>query len=256
MFKNAIVRRPGANFAEGLTTVKQDAPIHEKVLEQHERYCEALRQCGLSLMQLEADPRYPDATFVEDTAILAERCAILTRPGAISREGEVAGIQAALAQFYPALHAIRPPGTLDGGDICQAGDHFFIGISNRTNEDGAQQLAGLLAEAGYTSSDLDIRALKDILHLKSGLAYLGDKRLVVIEALAHEGVLRDYELVRVAAGEEYAANCVRVNDSVLLAAGYPRLEKVVRGLGYPVMALETSEFQKMDGGLSCLSLRF
>ena len=128
-----------------------------------------------------------------------------------------------LAEFYPELHSIAAPGTLDGGDICEAGNHFFIGISERTNEAGARQLARVLASFDYTASFVDIRGVHGILHLKSGLAYLGDDQLVVIEALRNRAELQGFDLVSVAAGEEYAANCVRVNDHVLIAAGYPTL---------------------------------
>ena len=226
------------------------------MLEQHEAYCAALERCGLSLIRLAADERYPDSTFVEDTAVVTERCAILTRPGALSRADEVTGISAELAQFYPGLHSIQAPGTLDGGDVCEAGNHFFIGISQRTNERGAQELAAVLSQTGYTSTLVDIRDVKGILHLKSGLACLADSRLVVIEALATREEFRAYELVRITAGEEYAANCVSLNDHVLVAAGFPAFEQTLQALGHQTMALDMSEFQKMDGGLSCLSLRF
>jgi dimethylargininase len=255
MFKRAIVRPPGANFGDGLTSNNLGIPVYEKALAQHARYCDALRQCGLGLISLEVDLRFPDSTFVEDTAILTEHLAILARPGAPSRTGEVASVAEVLARHYPSLHAIMPPGTLDGGDICQAGSHFFIGISERTNQEGARQLAALLAQAGYTSTWVDIRGTPGILHLKSGLTCLGERRLVVIDGLAAHQAFRGYDLVRVEPGEEYAANCVRVNDHVLLAAGYPALEATLRRLGYAVIVLEMSEFQKMDGGLSCLSLR-
>jgi dimethylargininase len=170
---------------------------------------------------------------------------------------------------------------MDGGDICEAGRHFFIGVSSRTNEAGAQQLAELLAPLGYTSSFVDIRggdemksvpgavrgpqagsplgvvdATGSILHLKSGLAYLGDNRLVVTDALAERPEFAGYDLVRVPSDDEYAANCIRVNDHVLIAAGHPGFETKLRKLGYQTIALEMTEFQKMDGGLSCLSLRF
>ncbi|MBA3534814.1 MAG: N(G),N(G)-dimethylarginine dimethylaminohydrolase [Ardenticatenales bacterium] len=257
MFTRAIIRPPAANFAEGLTTVDLGVPDYQRTLEQHERYCAALEQCGLTLTRLEADARYPDSTFVEDTAILTERCAILTRPGAESRAGEVEAMREVLAAFYPTLSAIVAPGTVDGGDICEAGEHFFIGLSERTNEAGAEQLSRLLTEAGYTSSCVDIRGvnLPGLLHLKSGLSYLGDNRLVVVDELAAHEAFQGYDLVRVLPEEFYAANCVRVNDTVFLAAGYPLFEETVRRLGYRTIALEMSEFRKMDGGLSCLSLR-
>jgi dimethylargininase len=253
---NAIVRPPSPNFLDGLTTMNLGKPIYARAVEQHEAYCAALRRCGLALVRLEADDRYPDSTFVEDTAVLTERCAILARPGAPSRVGEVAGIATVLANSYSELLSIREPGTLDGGDVCEVGNHFFIGISERTNETGAQQLAEVLRSFGYTASFVSIRGVSSILHLKSGLAHLGNNRLVVTEALANCAEFRGHDLVLVSAGEDYAANCLRVNDQVLVAAGYPAFERRLQELGCQTIALEMSEFQKMDGGLSCLSLRF
>jgi dimethylargininase len=256
VFTKAIVRPPAPNFAEGLTTVDLGPPSYEVALTQHEAYCRALEQCGLTLTRLEPDPRYPDSTFVEDTAVLTDKCAVVTRPGAPSRAGEVASIRDALAGFYPSVLSVQSPRTVDGGDVCEAGDHFFIGISERTNEAGAQRLADLLTPFGYTCSFVDIRGLDGILHLKSGIAYLGDDRLAMIDALADRPEFSKYDLVRVTSEEMYAANCVRVNDRVLVAAGFPMLEGKLRELGYQTIALDMTEFQKMDGGLSCLSLRF
>jgi len=256
MFTKAIVRLPASNFADGLTTVSLGTPDFAKTIAQHERYCDALRECGLELTHLDADPRYPDSTFVEDVAILTERGAIMTRPGADSRAGEVADMRAVLPAFYPELAEIVAPGTLDGGDICEAGEHFVIGISLRTNEEGARQLAAWLGQLGYTTSFVDIRQTAGILHLKSGIAYIGENRMVVIDSLAKEAGIAQFDLVRVAPSEDYAANCVRVNKHVLMATGFPLLETTLRDLGYAVIALDMSEYQKMDGGLSCLSLRF
>ncbi len=256
MFSRAVVRTPSANFAEGLTSGALGAPVYPRALQQHDAYCAALGVCGLKLVRLQADERYPDSTFVEDVAVITERGTMLAHPGAPSRTGEVTAVEEALAKFYSTLRSIKDPGTLDGGDICEAGDHFFIGISERTNENGAQQLAEWLASLDYTSSFVDIRRVNGILHLKSGLAYLGGNRLVVIEAISNREEFQDYDLIFVNRQEEYAANCVRVNDQVLLSAGHPRLEKSLSKLGYQTIALEMSEFQKMDGGLSCLSLRF
>ena len=272
MFAKAIVCPPAPNFAEGLTTATLGAANYQLALEQHEAYCAALARCGLELTRLEPDLTYPDSTFVEDTAILTERGAVLARPGAASRRGELTSMRRVVANFYPAPFSIQDPGTLDGGDVCQAENHFFIGVSERTNEAGALQLAELLATLGYTSTLVDIRNIDRLLHLKSGLAYLGDKRLVVTKPL--EGALNNlmahsnyktqpgqlqpagYDIVGVNAKEGYAANCVRVNDYVLIAAGYPEFAETLTQLGYQTIALEMSEFQKMDGGLSCLSLRF
>jgi dimethylargininase len=255
-FSRAVVCPPGANFAAGLTSVRLGEPVHALALKQHEAYCAALVQCGLELLRLEPDERHPDSTFVEDAAVVTERGAILTRPGAPSRTGEVAAVSKVLAKAYSSLSSIQSPGTLDGGDVCEVANHFFIGISERTNQTGAEQLAELLASWEYPSSFVDIRSVKGILHLKSGLAHLGENRLVVIDELSHRNEFARYQLVRARAGEEYAVNCVRVNDHVLVAAGYPEIENTLHALGYQTIALDVSEFQKMDGGLSCLSLRF
>jgi dimethylargininase len=256
MFKHAIVRIPGKNFAEGLTTAGLGAPDYKKALEQHQQYCQALRDCGLELTLLEAAPDHPDAEFVEDAAILTPGCAILTNPGAESRKGEVAAVREVLGRFYTQLETITAPGTLDGGDVCEAGSHFFIGLSERTNEEGARQLAAFLARQGYTSSCIPVMGIPGILHLKSGIAYLGDGRLVLVDPFVGREEFKGYDVIRVSPEENYAANCVRVNDRVILAAGYPRLQQDIERLGYPVLLLEMSEYQKMDGGLSCLSLRF
>jgi dimethylargininase len=283
-FKNAIVRPPCATFADGISSGQHGRPDLAQALAQHEAYCAALESCGLALTRLAPDDAFPDSTFVEDAALVTEHGALLARPGAPSRAGEVAAVAAALTRFFPEVDAIDEPGTLDGGDVCDAGDRAFIGVSARTNPAGARRAAAWLQTHGRAISTIDIRRFAHLLHLKSGIAYLGDGRIAVTEAL-HEALrdlialtdmsrgsvaagaiavlgamaetpLADLEIVRVPAGEEYAANCVRVNDRVLVAAGFPRFEAMLRELGYTTIALEMSEFEKMDGGLSCLSLRF
>jgi len=255
-FTRAIVRPPCSTFANGLTRVDLGKPDSTRALHQHEQYCCALQACGLSVLKLDADAAYPDSTFVEDTALVTERGAILTRPGAESRAGEVAAIEPVLRQFFPELKRIDAPGTVDAGDVCEAGNHFFIGISHRTNETGARQLTRLLSELDYSSSLIDIREIGNILHLKSGIAFLGDDRLVVIDELARRPEFSELELIRISPGEDYAANCLSVNGRVLIASGFPSFQERLDNLGFETVALEMSEFQKMDGGLSCLSLRF
>jgi dimethylargininase len=256
VFKHAIVRLPGTSFAQGLTTVQLGVPLYDKVLQQHARYCEALQACGLKLTTLDADPDHPDSTFVEDTAVVTERSAVLTRPGVPSREGEVAAMRTALDSFFPAMVEIEAPGTLDGGDICEADDRFFLGLSHRTNEEGARQLAAHLAREGYASAVIDVRGMSSILHLKSGVSYIGENTLVVMDEMAGHELFKGYELIRVSEQESYATNCVRVNERVLVAAGYPLLTAELKRRGFYPLEIEMSEFQKMDGGLSCLSLRF
>lgn len=250
------MRQPSPNFGTGLTTAQLGATDYAKACRQHRAYCDALECCGLALIKLEPDKLNPDSTFVEDTAVLVDGSAVLTRPGAPSRAGEVASVAKVLAQVFPEIHTIQEPGTLDGGDVCEAGKHYFIGMSERTNEAAAVQLRSILASFGYGCSFVDIRGVNELLHLKSGLAYLGDNRIAVVDSLAERIEFCQYELVRVRPGEEYAANCVRINDHILIAKGYPRFAATLSGFGYQTIQLEMTEFQKMDGGLSCLSLRF
>jgi dimethylargininase len=168
----------------------------------------------------------------------------------------VAAIGAALGRWFPDLDAITAPGTVDGGDVCEAGPHFFIGISARTNPEGATQLAAWLGKRGFGSSAIDIRRMPRLLHLKTGLSWLGGRRLLADDEVAGHEALGGWQIVRVPAGEEYAANCVRINDAVLIAQGCPATAALLRGLGYEVIALGMSEYRKMDGGLSCLSVRW
>jgi dimethylargininase len=256
VFTKAIVKLPSATFASGETTSALGEPEFERALQQHRAYCDALESCGLELMRLPPDDKHPDSTFVEDTALLTARGAVLTRLGADSRRGEVESMVPVVHEYFRHVYSIEEPGTLEAGDVCEAGEHFFIGISRRTNEHGARQLAKILDSLGYTTSLIDIRGLSNILHLKSGLAYLSGKRLLIIEALRNVPEFSDYDLICLNSTEEYAANCLSLNGRILIASGFRNVKRELELLGFPTISLDMSEFQKMDGGLSCLSLRF
>ena len=255
-FTRAIVRPPASSFADGLTTAVEGPPDLRLAAVQHRAYCEALAACGLRLVELPPDATHPDSCFVEDTAIVTARGAVLTRPGALSRQGEVPAIEPALREACGELARIEPPGTVDGGDVCEADGHFLVGVSARTSEDGALQLARILEGWGYRATLVDIRRERGLLHLKSGISHLGEGLLVATPGAARHPALAGFDVVPTATGEDYAANCVAVNGRVLVAAGYPRLAATLAGRGLDVLPLEMSEFRKMDGGLSCLSLRF
>lgn len=255
MFSKALLRLPGKNFASGLTTSDLGIPDFSLALKQHQAYQQALVACGLEIHVLPADLDHPDSTFVEDTAVLVNDLAIISNPGAASRTKEAGKIQQELQQFYKRIKHIKAPGTLDGGDICEAGSHFFIGISERTNESGAAQLSEILHQEGFTNEFIDIRGLPGLLHLKSAIAYLGDRTLVVANAIARCASFSNYRVIEVDTEEQYAANCVLVNVQVLLPEGFPHIHSKLEDAGYSVKPLNMTEFQKMDGGLSCLSLR-
>ena len=255
-FSKAITRLPGESYLNGITTAGLGAPELPLALAQHAAYCKALSRCGVEVFTLEADERFPDSTFVEDTAVLTPQVAVITRPGADSRRGETESMRAALVEHYRELRSIEAPGTVDGGDICQVGEHFFIGVSARTNPEGARQLAVHLQAAGFTTSEIDIRGTGGLLHLKSGMSYLGNGTLLVDPVLADLPDFAEYRVLTVPESERYAANCIRVNDFVLFAEGYPQTAALLAAEGFDLMPLDMSEFRKMDGGLSCLSLRF
>lgn len=252
-FSNAIVRRPAPTFSQGLTQGQWGTPCINSTLKQHDAYVEALMRCGLTVEVLPPLESYPDSPFVEDTALLTPKGAIFTHPGAESRRGEVVEIRPSVQAHYAQTITIAAPGTLDAGDIMMVGDHYYIGLSERTNEAGAQQCIAALEQFGLSGSTV---AMGDLLHLKTGVSYIENNLIVVCSALSKAPEFADFQKVVVDDDEAYGANCVWVNDTVLIPEGCPNLRLAISVLGYDTLTLDMSEFQKMDGGLSCLSLRF
>lgn len=255
-FSQALLRRPAATMVAGITTAALGLPDYQLALAQHHQYDLALQAAGLTTTVLEALPDFPDSVFVEDCAVLAGSLAVLTRPGAGSRRGEELAIRAALEGIFSQVLQIEAPATLDGGDICQIDDHFLLGVSARTNRAGAEALAALLTEKGFSSEPVDITSWSGILHLKSAINYLGDGMLLVDERLARHPAIARYKRILVPQQEAYAANSLRVNDRVLVPAGFSLTQKKISQAGLRTVSLNMSEFQKLDGGLSCLSLRW
>ena len=182
------------------------------------------------------------------------RCsAIITRPGAESRRGETEAVEILLRRFFEHIESIEAPGTLDAGDIMMAGDHFFIGRSERTNEIGAGQIVTILEKQGFTASVVEFSGM---LHLKSGLAYLENNHLLACGPCAVMPEFEDFDIIEVPENEAYAANSIWVNDRVIMPSGFPATQEKIRALGYTIIEVDTSEFRKLDGGVSCLSLRF
>ena len=253
MFKNVIVKTPGESYVNGLTTSNLGKPDYEKLLEQHKAYVEALKKCGVEVTHLPASEEFPDSTFVEDTAVLTSEFAVVSNPGADSRNGEITEMEAVLKDFYEKIYYIKAPGTLDGGDVLQADNHFYIGISERTNEEGARQLKEIVESEGYKGT---IVPLEKFFHLKTGIAYLGNNLIVAAGEFLDHPEFEQYDKLTVSAEDEYSANCIRVNDYVIIPKGYEETKRKMNEAGYKTIELEMSEFQKQDGGLSCLSLRF
>jgi dimethylargininase len=253
MFRNAIVRLPCPAIVNGLTSSSLGKPDYVRAMEQHAAYVEALRYTGLNVKILEEDDLYPDSTFIEDVALCTAEFAVITNPGAESRRGEIKGIRHLLHEFYSTIEEITFPGTLEAGDVMMAGNHFFIGVSNRTNIFGAEQLTKILVKHGMTGSSI---TLKKMLHLKSGASYLEKNTMLLCGELTTCRDLERFKRIVVESDESYAANSLWINGTVLVPAGYPETIRKIENAGYNTLVLEVSEFRKLDGGLSCLSLRF
>ena len=254
MFTNAIVRIPGKSLINGLSDSKSlGFPDYDKAIIQHKLYIEALKACGLEVTVLKPCEEYPDSTFIEDVALLTPQCAIITRPGAPSRRGEVHEIEFVLKQKFKNIEAIEAPGTIEAGDIMMVGNHFYIGLSDRTNLSGAKQAIGILKKYGMTGSTV---TLNDVLHLKTGLSYLENNKLVIYGEFMNDPIFENYDFIEIPEEEDYAANCIWVNENVIVPSGYPISKEKISNAGFNVIEVDVSEFKKLDGGLSCLSLRY
>lgn len=251
-FRYAITRKPGKNFAQGLTTANIGPPNYQLILQQHISYVETLKSIGLKIIELDAQLDYPDAHFVEDTAVVTPDVAIITNPGAKSRQGEEESIAEIIAPYRTIAH-IQAPGTLDGGDVLMIGNHFFIGISERTNSEGAKQLSKILEKYAKTWSVIQVGAG---LHFKSSVNYVGKNTLIVTQDFANHEALKTYAKIIVNREEEYAANVLWINDRLLVPKGFPDTRSKLSGLDAEIIELDVSEMQIMDGGLTCLSIRF
>jgi dimethylargininase len=177
----------------------------------------------------------------------------MTRPGAESRRGEVKQMTAILESQFNNLEIIESPGTIEAGDIMMVSDHYYVGLSERTNIHGAEQLIAILGKHGFTGSTVN---LKDVLHLKTGLSYLENNKLVVCGEFINDPDFSGFEQIQIPESESYAANCIWVNDNVIIPSGYPLTKEKISNAGYNVLEVDVSEFKKLDGGLSCLSLRY
>ena len=256
MFKNAIVRTPGKSLVEGITSAPElGKPDYEKALKQHKAYIEALERCGVNIVKLDPMEEFPDSCFVEDTAVLTPKCAIISNPGAPTRQKESSFMVDTIKKFYKEeqIAYIKAPGTMEGGDVMMVGNHFYIGESARTNAEGCRQFIEILEKFGHTGS---VVPLTEVLHLKTGLSYLENNNLLVAGEFVEKEEFKDFNKVVISEDEAYSANCIWVNDKILVPAGYEKTAQAVEKLGYEVILVDTSEYCKIDGGLSCLSLRF
>lgn len=252
IIQHAIVRDPGPDAAEGLT-VQSGAPLCLEQLQfQHAAYCDALAALGVELIRLAPAPGFPDAYFVEDTAVVTPEIAVIARPGALERRGEEQSVARVLGR-YRNLTEIRAPGTLDGGDVLIVGRQVFIGLSRRTNPQGAAQLARVLAPYGYSAT---LVTVDDGLHLKSSVTRIGDRQLLLIASWAARPEFDGYDKLLVNPSETHACNTLWINHHLIVPQGFPQTHALLKAAGKSLVELPTDQIRRMDGGLTCLSIRF
>jgi dimethylargininase len=223
-----------------------------RAVAQHSAYAALLRTLGLEVIELPPDPAFPDCCFVEDTAVVLDEAALMAMPGASSRRGEIAAVEATLERFRP-LERTPFPATLEGGDVLRVGHRLFVGRSPRTNEAGIARLAAVAEPLGYRVQSVTVTGC---LHLKSAVTALDDERLLANPAWVDTTPFNGLGVVRVALEEPGAANVLRVGGLVVAHPGFPRTLDRLSSLGYAVRPLDISEFLKAEAALTCKSLLF
>lgn len=253
-FSHAIVRRPGASVVDGLRAADTGVPDLTLFNAHHAAYVAALRSTAAEVIELESMEDFPDSVFIEDAALCLQEAAVLMRPGAPSRLGEAQAMRPALSSLYENVLAIESPGCIEGGDILTTEAEILVGRSARTDAEGIAQLARLVAGRGYKVRE--VLTPPGVLHFKTDCSLLDAETILSTPRLAASGCFSGYRVVHTPDGEEAAANAIRFNELVILAAGFPRTADILNGMGYTVHEIGNSEAAKLDGGMSCLSLRF
>jgi dimethylargininase len=253
-FTHILARRPALNFADGLTTAELGIPDYAKATEQYESYLQALRDCGLSVTVLDADDRFPDGHFVEDPVIVYKNLAFLCRSGARERREEAQSLLPHLANF-DVINIDNDSAFIDGGDVLFCAERVLVGQSERTNQAGADALCRAL-QTVKSDIRVDTVPFSGVLHLKSGITELAPNVLVCDPAFKTDYSFDWAELITLPAEEGAGADVMPINDTIFIVEGYPRLRKVAEKYYDRIVALNMSEFQKMDGALTCLSLRY
>jgi dimethylargininase len=252
-FTQALCRRPAETVADGLTTQNIGKPDLTKTMAQYDAYIDALRACGLSVIVLPADAAYPDGHYVEDTAILYGDLAVITQPGHASRRHEPRAIASALPQENRV--AMNGEAYLDGGDVLFCADRVLIGLSSRTNRTGAEQLRNALCELD-SKLKVEFVPVSGVLHLKTGMTELAPGVLLCSRQMYTDHDFTFAEVVTLSPQESYAANVLPINGTVLIPKGFPTVQRLAEQHYTNVIELDMSEFEKMDGSLTCLSLRY
>ena len=252
-FTNALVRAPARSVTHGLSTQPGPRPTFESIVSEHSRYVDALKVCGLSVEVLPPLEAYPDSIFIEDPALVFGAGAILLRPGAPTRYGEVKEIEDALRQRFGRVLSMQE-GFADGGDMLLTPTGMIIGLSSRTDRAGATELTRLLGQLGISSRVVNTPA--DTLHLKSDCSLIAEDQVLCTAGLGASEIFASYRKLVVPDGEKQAANSLRVNGVILVGDAFPRTAELLQRAGYAIKKLPVNGIAKLDAGLSCMSLRW
>lgn len=253
-FTRALARQPAESAVNGLRAVDRGAPDIAALRAEHAAYVAAMEAAGVAVEVLPALEDYPDSMFVEDPALVFEEGAILLRPGAPTRLGETAEIAPVLKARFETVHALEGPGFADGGDVLVTAETVHIGLSARTDRRGAEELARHLAALGRRASVVE--PPPGVLHLKTACSLVDDVTLLATRQIVEARLFHGLDVIEVPAGEEPVANALRVNDTVMIAAGFPRTAEMLAARGYKVATVKLDEVMKLDAGLSCMTLRW
>ena len=253
-FSHAITRRPSTSIIDGLRAEDIGIPDLDQMLMDHAHYVATLKQTGAKVVELPPLEAYPDAVFVEDTALCLPQGAIMMRPGAPSRMGEVSEMEPALRAVYDEVRHINGPGHIEGGDILVTGREILVGRSDRTDAEGVTELSTVVGEWGHSLRE--VFTPPGVLHFKTDCSLLDVETILSTKRLDASGCFKGYRILHVAEGEEAAANCIRFNQFVLCPSGFPRTTEMLDKAGFSVVEINNTECAKLDGGMSCLSLRF
>jgi len=253
-FTRAVARQPGQSIVEGLRATDRGTPDIERFQAEHKAYVSALEWAGLKVIVLGAEEAFPDSVFIEDAALCLPQGTVILRPGAPSRTGEGELVATDLAGLGHKIQPNDSAGFIDGGDILVTDSAILVGLSKRTNQAGFDWLKSMLEAWGYTA--LAVHTPDDVLHFKSDCCVLDSNTILATSRLAGAECFAKFRVLTVPAGEEAAANSIRVNDTVLVPAGFPATAELLTREGYSVATVSVSQAALLDGGLSCMSLRF
>ena len=254
-FTHAITRRPSVSITAGLRAVDTGTPDLAVMLAHHAAYVATLRETGATVVELPPLDAFPDSVFVEDTALCLPQGAVIMRPGAPSRLGEASEMAPHLRALYGQVVAVTGADSfIEGGDILVTEAEVLVGRSARTNAAGIAELTRLVAPWGHAVRE--VHTPPGVLHFKTDCSLLGADTILSTRRLSASGCFAGYRVIDVAPGEEAAANSIRFNDLVLMPAGFPRTRDAIIAAGFTIREIGNSECAKLDGGMSCLSLRF